>query len=295
MTLEATLGGWTGPSSATEQDKQTRTERMIRDAISDHAAFANCALSVYATGSYANNTNVKADSDVDIAVQCHEVFYYDRAEPSAGGDITPYAGVWTPAKLRSDLVSALLTKFPSQVDTSGSTAIGVNSGTARVDADVVPCFDYRFFFASGGYREGTRIFKSSGGYIENFPAQHLANGRAKNNRTNTRFKKAVRIMKRIEKSMRDDGVHSEVPSFFVECLVYNCPDQIINRPTWTDTVRGIIVHIWEGLEGSEPSVEGERWLEVNDCKFLFAQGQKWSRQDGRDFAHAAWNYLNLGT
>ena len=295
MTLETTLSGWTGPSSATEQDKQARTERMIREAVAEHSAFDDCVISVYAKGSYANNTNVKADSDVDITVQCHEVFYYECAEPSAGGTITPYSGAWTPKKLRFDLVSALRAKFPSQVDASGSTAIGVNSSTARVDADVVPCFDYRYYFASGGYREGTRIYKSSGGYFENFPVQHLANGRAKNNRTNTRFKKAVRIMKRLENSMHDNGAHREVPSFFIECLVYNCPDQIINRSTWTDTVIGIIVHTWEGLEGTEPSAEGDRWLEVNDCKFLFTQVQKWTRQDGRDFAHAAWNYLNLGT
>jgi hypothetical protein len=29
--LESLLSNWTGPSSATEQDKQERTERMIRD------------------------------------------------------------------------------------------------------------------------------------------------------------------------------------------------------------------------------------------------------------------------
>ena len=31
---EDQLAGWTGPSSATEQDKQDRTERMTREAIS---------------------------------------------------------------------------------------------------------------------------------------------------------------------------------------------------------------------------------------------------------------------
>ncbi len=70
MIVEETLGGWTGPSSPTEQDQQERTERMIREAVNQHRAFANCRVNVYAKGSYANNTNVHADSDVDIAVQC---------------------------------------------------------------------------------------------------------------------------------------------------------------------------------------------------------------------------------
>src|SRR5687767_6804174 len=61
MALEDTLDGWTGPSSDTEQDKQDRTERMIREAVAEHGAFDACELSIYAKGSYANNTNVRAD------------------------------------------------------------------------------------------------------------------------------------------------------------------------------------------------------------------------------------------
>jgi hypothetical protein len=55
VSLEDTLKGWTGPSSDSEQDKQERTERMVREAIAAHAAFKGCSLSVYAKGSYANN------------------------------------------------------------------------------------------------------------------------------------------------------------------------------------------------------------------------------------------------
>jgi len=68
MSLEEKLASWTGPSSNGEQENQERTERMIREAVNSHDPFAGCSLKVYAKGSYANNTNVRADSDVDIAV-----------------------------------------------------------------------------------------------------------------------------------------------------------------------------------------------------------------------------------
>jgi hypothetical protein len=55
VSLEDKLSGWTGLSSQTEQDKQERTERMIRQAVDNHPAFKNCSLSVFAKGSYANN------------------------------------------------------------------------------------------------------------------------------------------------------------------------------------------------------------------------------------------------
>lgn len=268
---------------------------MIREAVRSHTAFSGCHLSIYAKGSYPNNTNVKADSDVDIAVQCHDVFYWDEAVGGTRTANTPYTGIWTPARLRSELEAALRAKFPGQVDTSGSTAIGVNSSSSRVDADVVPCFDYRYYFSSGSYREGIKIFRKNGLSTENYPAQHLEEGRKKNLATRTRFKKAVRILKRVENNMLSAGEHREVPSFFIESLVYNCPDTIIQRDTWTGVVKGVLAYIWEELDGEEPVDEPSRWLEVNRCKFLFHSAQKWSRQDGRDFAYAAWNYLELGS
>jgi len=200
-------------------------------------------------------------------------------------------GWWTPAKLRAEVGAALRSKFPGQVDDSGSTAFGIRSSSARVDADVVPCFDYRYYFASGGSREGTRVFRKNGGHFENFPVQQLVNGNRKNNRTNTIYKKSVRVLKRVENAMVANGVHRAVPSFFIESLVYECPDSVFARLSWTERVNGILVHVWDGLEGAEPSEESARWLEVNECKYLFHASQKWTRTDGRDFAKAAWNYL----
>jgi predicted nucleotidyltransferase len=293
--LEDKLSGWTGPSSTTEQEKQERTERMIREAVKEHPAFDGVDLDIYAKGSYANNTNVKADSDVDIAVQCSECVYWDEATKGSHPSSSAYEGIWTPAKLRSDLEAALKKKFPGQVDTSGSTAFRIHSGSARVDADVVPCFDYRYYFSSGNHRDGAKVFKKDGKSLVNYPAQQLAKGREKNTRTNQYYKKAARIMKRVENAMVVAGVHREVPSFFVECLVYNCPDSVFLEPTWTETIRGVIVHIWNGLEGAEPTEESERWLEVSECKYLFHSAQAWTRQDGRDFAKAAWNYLGYAS
>ena len=293
--LEEKFIGWTGPSFATEQEKQERTESMIKEAIKTHAPFNDCNLSVYAKGSYPNNTNVRTDSDVDIAVHCHNVFYWDKETPETQTSITPYQGIWTPQKLRDELTAALRAKFPRQVNDSGSTSLTVRSSSARVDADVVPCFDYRLYFASGGFREGTRIFRKNNDSLENYPAQHIENGTNKNVRTSTYYKKAVRILKRVENAMVEADVHREVPSFFVESLVYNCPDQVFAGSTWTETVSGILVHIWDNLQGDdEPSEDSERWLEANHVKYLFHPKQKWTRADGRYFAYAAWNYLGYG-
>lgn len=291
--LEEKLARWTGPSSLTEQTRQDTTERMIRDAISRHPAFKGVSLKVYAKGSYRNNTNVRSDSDVDIAVECSEVTYVDGRTPRAGGPLKPYSGPWTPAKLRAELTAALKAKFTNGVDATGSTAIQVHSSTARVEADVVPCFEYRYYTSPTVYRSGAKIFKKDGTSTINYSARQLKYGTEKNKATNYAYKKVVRILKRVENAMVTSGRHREVPSFLIECLVYNCPDRLFARSTWTQRVKGVLAHIVMELKDPEPTDSSKRWLEVNRAKYLFTPRQKWTRKDARDFALAAWVYLSL--
>lgn len=290
MSLEEQLSGWTRPSSDTEKEKQDRTERMIREAIAAHEPFNNCSLKVFAKGSYTNNTNVRSDSDVDIAVECTEALYWDESEKGLYTPSGKYKGIWTPSKLRTELVAAMEAKFPNQVDSTGSTAIQINSSSSRVDADVVPCFSYTYYMKSET-RTGTKIFKTDGNSIVNYPAQQLENGIAKNNRTNYIYKKGARLLKRIENEMAADGTFRELPSYFMECLAYNCPDTIFAHSTWEKRLRGMLFHIWDQLQGDEPNTD--RWVEVNGCFYLFHSNQKWTREDGREFAKAAWNYFGF--
>lgn len=291
MITEAILSTWTAPSSDTEKDKQERAERMIRQAIDDHEPFKSCSLRVYAKGSYANNTNVRSDSDVDIAVECTEVMYWEESKKgNKQTSLNPYKGIWTPTKLRAELILAMEKKFPDQVDISGVTAIQINANTARVNADVVPCFSYRYY-CENNHRDGTKIFRTDGKSIVNYPLEQIRNGKDKNNRTNYNYKKCVRILKRIENAMAKEGKCKELPSYFIECLAYNCPDYIFTRATWSQMLREIIIHIYHALKGEEPT--SERWVEVNECFYLFHSQQKWTREDGRAFAHAAWNYCGF--
>ena len=297
VTLESTLSNWTARSSNSETEKQERTARMIRGAITTHRAFNGYSVKVYAKGSYPNNTNVRLDSDVDIAVQIKREggsFYFEETEEGLVRRVT-YDGIWTPERLRTETEAALQAEFGSQVDTSGRTAIGINSNTARVDADVTPCFDYRYYYGNDRYHEGITILRKDGSEVRNYPAQHLKNGIEKNTATSLRYKSAVRILKNLANAMSEEGYHRKVPSYFIECLVYNCSNHLFGASTWTSRVRGVLGHIWGQLEGPEPSDDSARWMEVNEIKFLFHDAtQKWRRSDGRDFTAAAWNYLKLG-
>ncbi|MBC9944178.1 nucleotidyltransferase [Leucobacter sp. cx-328] len=291
---EDQLKTWTAPSSDAEQEKQDRTERMIREAIDAHPGFDGyrSLFSVYAKGSYANNTNVKFDSDVDIVVECSDVEYWrnaDRDNPGYSGG-TPYQGVWTPEKLRTEIGAALRSKFPGFVS-EGSTAFEVNASSSRVNADVVPSFTFKLYYSSGNYARGTKVFKKDGTSVENYPNQQLENGRSKNSNTNFAYKKAVRILKRLENTLVEKKLAEPVPSFVLECLIYNCPDEFFTRGSWRAVMRACLAEIFNHT--LKPEADNDRWLESNGIKYLFHLNQKWTLPQIHKFADAAWDYMEF--
>src|ERR1035437_7520065 len=74
---EATFSSWGAPPSDTEQAKCGNAERAIRKAINASAKLSSKPIEVFRQGSYANRTNVRQDSDVDICVLYTDLFFPD--------------------------------------------------------------------------------------------------------------------------------------------------------------------------------------------------------------------------
>lgn len=111
----ALLSSWIKPSNTDEVAQQQRAQRMVTEAITNCDAFAGVSRQIYAKGSYANNTNVRRDSDVDIVIECHECIYFDYSSdviPNAASG-SGYQGPWTPAAWRREVLAALKAKFGS--------------------------------------------------------------------------------------------------------------------------------------------------------------------------------------
>ena len=89
------------------------------------------------------------------------------------------------------------------------------------------------------------------------------------------------------------GVCDELPSYLMECLIYNCPDEYFARSTWRDVMQGCLADIYNYTLATEPSVESVRWFEVNEAKFLFHTTQKWTREQVHTFAGAAWAFVGF--
>ena len=301
MTLEQTLATWaTGPGNA-EQEKCANAESVVRSALSRSTVLRPFPLRVFTQGSYAARTNVRLDSDVDIcACRDSSEYFYDL--PTIGSQNPGDYGIFPKQISFGDFKNAVGSALADYVGAAGMTrgnkAFDVHANTYRIDADVVPAFEYRQytgFDVSGAPRweTGIKIFPDYGTAIINWPQQNYGNGVAKNDRTGRRYKRLVRVLKRMRNAMRDKKVSAAegVASFLIECLVWNSPDDVLMRDSYTDALRGLLVHTFNGTISQDKCNE---WGEVNEIKYLFRDGlQPWTRQQANDFLGAAWEFAGF--
>lgn len=300
---EATLRAWVKPPSDTEDSKRDRTEKEIKAALAASSVLAGIRYEVYAKGSYANNTNVRLDYDVDVAVECHEFSYYSSS--GGAGEIQRksltatagsfYKGGYTSDQFKRDVEDALVNYYGRSAVTRGNMAMRVREKKTTLPADVVPCFEYHQHYdvdAWGNqvYHLGTRVYKDSGGYIHNWPRQQKDNGIAKNNATSRRYKRMARALKRLENVLVSKGLIEDLPSFLIECLVYNVPNSSFSHANYVDDMRAVLAYIFNQTLSYDSCKD---WPEVNERKWLFGRHQKWSFNDAHGLADAAWDYVGF--
>ncbi len=290
---ESTLQSWTAPLSPTEESRAENTISMIKSAINGNAELKSLDIEVFTQGSFANNTNVRSESDVDVCVMLKSTFFYELPPGKNAADYGITPSTFTFQGYRDLVKKALQDKFGASYVTDGNKSLKVNENTYHVQADVVPAFQFRRYTSTvGNYYEGIQLYAKDGRKVTNYPKIHIKNGTAKNNRTNYQYKKLVRIMKHIKNNMVDDGKANgdKITSFLVECLVWNVPDStIMGYSTWNETVKRAVAYLYNAINDGKH----EEWGEVSKLLYLF-RGRKWTDQDAKKWLLDAWNYLGYG-
>lgn len=299
---EDTLKAWMRPASATEDAKRDRTEKAIRECLRG-AGFSASTLRVFAKGSYANSTNVRLDSDVDVAAeytdmlfneQMHDLEGVSDAEVGLSPSNDEYSG--NTKKFKDDIEAALRKEFGSSSVTRSDKAITVHAKSSSIDADVVPCFEYRRYYGRGAggrflYHQGTVLFPDSGGgKLINWPQQQYENGVAKNKATGGRYKDMVRVLKRMENKLVEEGLVGELASYFLECLAYNVTNDAFGHSTLVADLQAVLAQIYNATlkDGN-----ADEFVQVNELMWLFRGKRTWSIADAQKFADAAWDYVGF--
>ena len=288
---EETLTRWTKPPSDTEKSKLENAERMVREAINQDEKLKSKSIEIFGQGSYANNTNVRVNSDIDINVQYTDGFYYDLAdgETVESSNIIPH-NQYSYKEFKNDVEQALINKFGYSEVLREDKCINIKENSYRVKTDVVPTWEYRRYNNKTSYELGARFFTDNGNNITNYPKQHIQNGKNKNTQTARRFKRLTRLHRKLRYKMIEDNINisSNITSFLLECLIWNVPNNIFNdHDTWNNRLKQSIIYIYQKTKTKDSCSD---WGEVSELLYLFV-GKKWSHSDVNNYMQQLWNYL----
>lgn len=250
------------PISQTEEEKCKNAICMVRDAMKElnytdngqeirsvfseaysfsldmSKRYSDVRIKLLVQGSYANKTNIRSESDVDVAVILESTFQPNFRPGVICEQYNFSEGTFSVHSLKDDVEKALKQHFGYQGVHRHDKSIKVSGNTYRVDADVVPAYRYRdytddYSYNKDNYVGGIMIIPDSGGSIINYPEQHIRNGIEKNKRTSYHFKKLVRVIKSMREELKSAGysVPSEISSFGLESLLWNVSDTVFNKYT----------------------------------------------------------------
>ena len=282
---------WSQAPSQTEAEKALNAERAVRKAVEASPSLQKRSIRVFAQGSYRNRTNVRQDSDVDVCVLCSDTFHYLLPDGTSAPDFQITPATYQSNQFRGDVHAALESYFGRKAVRQGSKAFDVHENTYRVNADVVACFEFRLYSTDGVHLEGTAVLPRVGRYIMNWPEQKCDNGVRKNDETSQTYKGVVRILKNLKNEMEANGVaaaRDTAPSFLLESLAYNVPNDGFLNQTYFEDVRWVLAHLCNETRevGGHPN-----WIEVNGIKYLFHDTQPWTPVATNRFLNAAWRYV----
>lgn len=278
---EAQLETWSHQGSITQSSTTYNTIKNVLEAAGTPYAGKN--YQVFLQGSYGNDTNIWAESDVDIVIRLDDVYYSDLTnlspEDKISFDTAFVAATYTYDDFKKDVIKTLTANYGADVKV-GDKAIAIRAGGSRRNADVIAATQFRRYWKFKGtydqnYDEGICFFNGSGERIANYPKQHSANLTAKHQNTGRWLKPMVRVLKNLRSKLVADGELAAGigPSYYLEGLMYNVPDGKFGNSYQNSFVNAI------------------NWIqdEADKTKLVCANEQYYLLRDG---SHTCWPIAN---
>ncbi|WP_438037689.1 nucleotidyltransferase domain-containing protein [Sorangium sp. So ce128] len=300
---DQTLKEWAETIDATDEERGSRACEAIKKAIRSASNLKHKTIDVSVTGSYRNNTNTRTDSDIDVAVVLHDVAFH--AFPADGSVTQKMLGIqgsdYSFDSFRNDVEAALRAEFGASSVAAGNKAFDVRASGARLDADVAVFLKHRRYtgrktaVGEWEYFDGVELRPRNAPTLRiiNWPDQHYKRGVAKNDATNRRFKRLVRIFKHLRADMAAQGdagqksAAGQVSSFVLECLVHNVPDTHFNQEDGGYMKDTKAVLSWL-LRATQPGSESSSLTEVSGMQPLFHGPARRTPEQAYAFLKAAW-------
>ncbi len=226
---ESQLETWSHQGSIKQSISTYNTVKGVLE--SKDTPYEGKDFSVFLQGSYGNNTNIYAESDVDIVIKLNDCFRSDLSSLSKEEKEKYHEyfndATYTHSDFKRDVLKVLKDAYGSDVKVGGK-AIAISSNGNRRKTDVITAIQYRRYYKFNGvydqsYDEGICFYNSAGDEIANYPKQHSENLTRKHQDTKQWLKPMVRILKNMRTKLVNDGALEAgvAPSYFLEGLLYN--------------------------------------------------------------------------
>jgi len=135
---ESQLGTWSHQGSVTQSSATYNTIKSVLEAAG--SPYASKRYEVFLQGSYGNDTNIYAESDVDIVIKLNDCFRHDLKElpdeQKAAFKAAHSDATYSHTEFKRDVLSVLQGKYGGDV-ALGNKAINVAASGSRRKADVI--------------------------------------------------------------------------------------------------------------------------------------------------------------
>ncbi len=246
---ESQLETWSHQGSITQSSSTYNSIKNILETST--TSYADKSFKVFLQGSYGNDTNIYAESDVDIVIRLDDCFFSDldslSDEEKAAHKKAFNGATYTHVDFKRDVLSALTDQYGAAVK-AGDKAIAIGASGSRRKADVIVAAQFRRYFkfrstSDSEYVEGICFFNAAGERIANYPKQHSVNLTTKHQASSKWLKPMARVFKNMRSRMVDNGLIKTgiAPSYYIEGLLYNVPndkltssyqDCVVNTLNW---------------------------------------------------------------
>lgn len=245
-------------------------------------------VSIYLQGCYACKTNTKFQSKIEIIVEVNKTreFDYNTMVPTSMQmrddffiDFEHYFNVKRFKQVLADEIKKIL---GIRIIIGATTILIPSFGSVQHSIDVFPCFKYKYFTPEGGSIRSKLVYDEKlEEHFLMFTNLHTVNGNLKDTMTQGNFKRMVRFMKNLVAiSAREDKNIHFVRGYYVECLLYNVPNEmyLVNDGKLSSVFLKVI-----------------NWLNFANLNDFICQNQMWSlwgNADGFWDQHSARQFIN---
>lgn len=284
---------WSKPPSR-ENDLSAKTYNSIKTKL-EGKFWSN--VDIFLQGSYANSTNIKQDSDIDIVIVYKNSFFFNIEALTSDEKINFHKSTqdatYTFMDFKREVEVFLQSIYWLSVERKNK-CIQISWNSHRVDADVIPCFNhYRYNKLDSISAKWIQFITDDKTSIISFPKQHLENGKNKNQQTKENYKWFVRILKNCKKDLIKNKVIDEklISSFLIECLVWNLNNSMfIQNKTYKECLNDITIKLYEDMWNKEVY---KNYAEVSDLFYLL----RWWRvnttpNEIKTYLDAVYNLIN---